>query len=685
MLAGLPTELLQTIAIKFLDSRSLARLTATCRCIREVVLVLGVCTFAPDPKWLNECIQRTAASRATRNVPLPVSGDETGAGYSNGDEVVANLPFTSHKLRDRISLIAATGLELLGPLGLSLRYNADDLLEPHSKFQTVSDARGILQIPLAKTPRWAQPVPEHGTEEQEPLDDERYNPSPLEREILIGGRLVCSRFVHSRLPLHASSFLPFRQPHYHYFEVTIQDFDASVSLPSWVSNRVPTLEMMVGLVSSDFINRHEYLPGNDPNGISYDSVHGMINLGSRNGEGFQFGSPFGYGDTVGVGFIPPDNVLDQKLVLPPHHSDVLYPDRRHRQGVVFFTLNGEWIGDAPARISSDPTDYSRALFPAVGILVSEGPVNFDVNLGQSRFRFHFQAAKVNPVTQKATAQSEASIMQNILTERAMVHRIKATGIQPHTFVDLRYLQSPTDILRIKETGASAFNLAPNVLPHKVDKVFQAQPKVLPGGIVEWTGKRYVDVRNVQADIPLVIPNEKACAPLPIGSYFEVTVLANGTTMGRANADELGWDGVGLNMEETGTGIIEGELGFVSIGLAMRPFSPFYHVGWDFGSVAYHSDDGRLFDGAGQGGFNWSTPFTVGDVVGVGLNSAGDVYFTKNGDICGPVTSYNDDGKGVVACVPMRSYGWRLHPTIGACLKWRLQVNFGEKEFIYIHR
>ena len=102
----------------------------------------------------------------------------------------------------------------------------------------------------------------------------------------------------------------------------------------------------------------------------------------------------------------------------------------------------------------------------------------------------------------------------------------------------------------------------------------------------------------------------------------------------------------------------GEKGSISVGLAPADYPLNKHPGWYKNSVAYHGDDGRLFQESGAGvplAWGWKRH----DIIGLGIRSlsgkcsVGDfvqVYFTRNGVDIGHTT----------VCIPASGF----FPTIG---------------------
>ncbi|KAJ3330230.1 Rsp5p-dependent ubiquitination, sorting of cargo proteins at the multivesicular body [Gonapodya sp. JEL0774] len=119
----------------------------------------------------------------------------------------------------------------------------------------------------------------------------------------------------------------------------------------------------------------------------------------------------------------------------------------------------------------------------------------------------------------------------------------------------------------------------------------------------WTGGD-TDI-SVLTDLPLwyLVDINQARTPF---FYFEVTVI-------------------------TVTAVQRGGLPVIAVGLSTSPYPPFRLPGWHPHSVAYHSDDGRLFVSDPFGGRPFGPAYGPGDVIGVGYYPAtGATFFTRNG-------------------------------------------------------
>ncbi|KAL9229066.1 hypothetical protein vseg_004582 [Gypsophila vaccaria] len=112
----------------------------------------------------------------------------------------------------------------------------------------------------------------------------------------------------------------------------------------------------------------------------------------------------------------------------------------------------------------------------------------------------------------------------------------------------------------------------------------------------------------------------------------------------------------------------GAKGQVSIGFTTDSFKMRRQPGWEANSYGYHGDDGLLYRGQGKGE-PFGPTFTVGDIVGGGINYASqEVFFTKNGIIIGTL---HKDVKS------------QLFPTVAVhSQNEEVTVNFGKEPFLF---
>ncbi|KAJ3283670.1 hypothetical protein HDU79_008868 [Rhizoclosmatium sp. JEL0117] len=434
-------------------------------------------------------------------------------------------------------------------------------------------------MPGVRVPSWALPN-DNGPQTQ-------FIQGVMREDAQVGSRYVVSRTATSRVPLPIVSKYCYKQESA-YFEVTFERDGTTVPSPS------DFLAVMVGLVSKPHLDKPTHLPAHDSFAVSYESLYGQAMLGPHNGEGVLYGPSYSFGDTVGVGIIPYYAPLSNNTAPPP--SELLYTDKTPHACTIFFTRNGQFIGDVINRFSSDLLSYEKSLFPAIGFVTSKIPVIAKVNFGLSSFKFQMKSHVSN-------------ILKNDLAMQSRVHPQQT--IKNHTV--LRYLRpSPSD----------------STTPH--------QMVINSRGPTRNTTQQTPTIQTLtptsqRVHFPACPTFHSIQSPTPLrpGTSFRVKILSNTPT----------------------------DSTFLAIGVALRPYSAYYHVGWDFGSFAYHSDDGKLFDGTGQGGFAWGDPYTVGD----------------EWRECGTV-----EGVEVTGVVPAGWFEWRLHPTVSACQEWVVDVEFEEE-------
>jgi hypothetical protein len=135
-----------------------------------------------------------------------------------------------------------------------------------------------------------------------------------------------------------------------YFEVTIVAREGDYS----------NLPMRIGLTNQNYSHIHP--PGSKKNSAGYVSTDGHVAIAQDYEELFQFASPWGVGDTVGCGY-------------SRYATD---------HGTIFFTLNGQWVGDSPYRISDCQIKYRNVWHASFS---SSGPTSIEFNLGKSPFKY----------------------------------------------------------------------------------------------------------------------------------------------------------------------------------------------------------------------------------------------------------------------------------------------------------
>ncbi|KAF2668295.1 hypothetical protein BT63DRAFT_272873 [Microthyrium microscopicum] len=130
---------------------------------------------------------------------------------------------------------------------------------------------------------------------------------------------------------------------------------------------------------------------------------------------------------------------------------------------------------------------------------------------------------------------------------------------------------------------------------------------------------------------------------------------------------------------------------IAIGFFAPPYPPFRLPGWQRGSLAVHSDDGRRYVGNDAGGFDFTEPFRAGETIGLGMmftplhTKAGpqtrtEVFFTRNGVKAGGWDLlHTDDARESI--VGLRGE-CDIFPAIGVFGNVDVDVNFGEPSWLY---
>ena len=115
----------------------------------------------------------------------------------------------------------------------------------------------------------------------------------------------------------------------------------------------------------------------------------------------------------------------------------------------------------------------------------------------------------------------------------------------------------------------------------------------------------------------------------------------------------------------------GECGRIGVGLAHARYSLRRQPGWDSNSIAYHCDDGRLYQATGFGR-RFAAPAEVGDVIGCGIDYAAPspgprrvrVFFTRNGTELGSASVHAPPG-GFYPTVGLHSAGESVRVDLSA--------------------
>ena len=121
----------------------------------------------------------------------------------------------------------------------------------------------------------------------------------------------------------------------------------------------PLQSMRIGVVHQDWDQTRP--PGSLNGSIGFCSTDGSISTGSVYDERFTFGPHWGVGDVVGCGYTP-------------------YYDN----GLLFFTLNGRWVGDAPYKTEQRLINYRKMWLAAFS---SNCPAQVEFNYGAQPFLY----------------------------------------------------------------------------------------------------------------------------------------------------------------------------------------------------------------------------------------------------------------------------------------------------------
>lgn len=163
----------------------------------------------------------------------------------------------------------------------------------------------------------------------------------------VGIRFQGDRCIISKYPLKLQSmkWKSFTCDQVIYFEVTVLSDSET---------------MRIGLVHQDWdLSRP---PGSSEKSIGYCSDDGHLSIGNKYDDRYMFSGSWMKGDTVGCGYTP-----------------------FQENGLVFFTMNGRWLGDAPYSVATNSViNYQHSWHAAFS---SASPVQVKFNLGSDEFQY----------------------------------------------------------------------------------------------------------------------------------------------------------------------------------------------------------------------------------------------------------------------------------------------------------
>jgi hypothetical protein len=132
---------------------------------------------------------------------------------------------------------------------------------------------------------------------------------------------------------------------------------------------------------------------------------------------------------------------------------------------------------------------------------------------------------------------------------------------------------------------------------------------------------------------------------------------------------------------------------IALGFVAPPYPSFRLPGWQRGSVAVHSDDGRRYVGNPDGGVDFTEPFRAGETVGIGLvfrqeqrgdgqvGHTADAFFTRNGRKAGEFNlAYGTDSgaENIWGLLGDRD----MFPAIGVFGSIELEIVYGGNGWMY---
>jgi len=178
-----------------------------------------------------------------------------------------------------------------------------------------------------------------------------------------------------------------------------------------------------------------------------------------------------------------------------------------------------------------------------------------------------------------------------------------------------------------------------------------------------------------ADSPMLTERSKTI-------YFEIQIRSLGTPPERSRFSSLIHRRAANENEEAG----------VAIGFFAPPYPGFRLPGWQRGSLGVHSDDGRRYVGNTVGGVDFTTPFQVGETIGLGMTfdvSHSDqgpimnsqVFFTRDGKEVGGWDLLNDTDKELESVVGLQGDN-DIFPAIGIYGPVDVDLHFGEESWLY---
>jgi len=133
---------------------------------------------------------------------------------------------------------------------------------------------------------------------------------------------------------------------------------------------------------------------------------------------------------------------------------------------------------------------------------------------------------------------------------------------------------------------------------------------------------------------------------------------------------------------------------VAIGYFAPPYPPFRLPGWQRGSLAVHSDDGRRYVANPDGGLDFTAPFRAGETIGLGMTFSLPSSYEKQGPELDVEVFFTRDGRKVAGWNLLRDSDVQsektegiegrhdIFPAIGVFGPTDVTMNFGEDSWLY---
>lgn len=433
-----------------------------------------------------------------------------------------------------------------------------------------------------------------------------------------------------------------------YFEVTVMNYGSKGSIA-------------VGLADCNYPLTCQ--PGWKAGSVSYHCDNGELYMESEHGQSFY--KPSRQGDVIGCG--------------------VLSFQESEQQAIVFFTHNNNKIGEVSFTVPPG------GFFPTIGLHSSGEVVKIDVNVvwddtdgswsvAQTSDRYNnvYVQATDNTIRYTENWRNDVGVFQAItkqMTPRQPYFevRIVEAGEQCAIGVGIARKSCPLNMQPGLFCGSIAYHCDDGKLFQDCGSSDQAFGTATKGDIIGCGVKflsQHVVVFFTRNGMKLIettasIPTGgfyptvglQSCGEVQInfdGQWIEIgtyhkQVQINGDRVIFSGKNQIGcFQALRKSMDWVGN-YFEVEImncgthGYIAIGLACLGYPLNRMPGWEPGSIAYHCDNGKLYE-AKSGGRAFHSPSRSRDVIGCGVSRIikldprmVEIFFTKNGVMMGQVT------------------------------------------------